>query len=229
MSTFLELCQQTALEASLIGNTSGLVSVSNQSGILGMTVSWVQEAWTDVQREKNYWNFQHGTFTATLTGSVKTYDATSLGVTRLNRWVVDQPVWLHDKAIGTTDETELIFMDYKHFHASFSFGDAATLTGRPQYYTVEPDNELSFHPIPDQGYGVRGTYYKSAQTLTDNADIPDMPEDYHSIIKYGALLKYAGYDEATTQTQYWSQQRRSVHGDLVRDQLPKFKMGGALA
>lgn len=229
MSTYLELSQKTAREAGLINNTSELVSVVNQSSMLGMVVDWVQEAWTDIQREKSHWKFQHGAYNVTLTSGVQIFDATTLGVTRLNRWVTNKKVWIHDKSIGLGDETELKFLPYDEFRARFNYGTSASDTGRPTYYTVEPDNELAFYPTPDIDYGLRGTYYKSAQILAANTDVPDMPEDYHSLIKWCALEKYAAYDEANTQAQYWLMQKRKVKADLVRDQLPPITLGGALA
>ena len=229
MSTFLEICQDTASEAGFIDNTTDLVSVVNQSSMLGKTVRWVREAWTDIQREKSHWKFQHGTFNVTLSNGVQIYDATTLNVTRLNRWVTNKKVWIHDKSIGLGDETELKFLPYDEFRARFNYGTSASDTGRPTFYTVEPDNELAFYPTPNAEYGVRGTYYKSAQILTANTDVPDMPEDYHSLIKWCALEKYAGYDEANSQIQYWLSQKKMVKSDLVRDQLQEIKLGGALS
>ena len=86
-----------------------------------MIVDWVQEAWIDIQREKSHWKFQHGTYNVTLTSGVQIFDATTLGVTRLNRWVTNKKVWIHDKSIGLSDETELKFLPYDEFRARFNY------------------------------------------------------------------------------------------------------------
>ena len=226
MSTYLELCQKTARDASIISGTSELTTVSETDTMLSMVIDWVQEAWVDIQREKSHWLFQYAEFSAILTIGIQTYDDAALSITRLNRWVTDRDMWIYDPAIGAADEQRITYVPYNEFRSQFQRG--VPVDGRPQYVTVEPDNTLSFYPVPDKAYGVKGEYYKSAQYLTANGDIPDMPADYHSLIKWKALGTYAGYDEATQQAGFWLQKERSVRADLVRDQLPKFTLGGPL-
>lgn len=236
MSTFLKICQDTARQAGLTESRSVPTSVLNQDGTMGLIVDWVAESWVDIQREKNYWKFQYQAFTATMVQDLNTYAASDLGITRLNRWVtgadeskLSSPMWVYDKAIGASDERPIAYVPYSQFRDCYMRGDNASVTGRPQYFTVEPDNELTFYPIPDQAYGLKGEYYKSAQNLAANADVPDMPADYHSLIKWVALGKYATYDEAQVQAAGWFKQERTLRSDLVRDQTPKFTIAGALA
>ena len=40
-------------------------------------------------------------------------------------------------------------------------------------------------------YRVTGNYWKSNQILADDDDIPEMPADYHFMIVYRAIVKYA--------------------------------------
>ena len=73
-------------------------------------------------------------------------------------------------------------------------------------------------------------YRKSAQALTLDADIPEMPTDFHELIVWEALKRLGNFDEGQVQQRAeWANNARLVKFDLERDQLPPITICGALA
>jgi hypothetical protein len=90
-------------------------------------------------------------------------------------------------------EGPLRWLDWERFYETQLRGPTAP--GKPQFYSVTPDNELIISPQPDAHYFLRGKYRKSMQSLALDADTPEMPSEFHTIIKDAALQYVEGMDE----------------------------------
>jgi hypothetical protein len=117
-------------------------------------------------------------------------------------------------------------MDWEGFYNSQLRG--VRPPGKPQVYSVTNDGKLIISPVPDAVYTIRGRYRKSAQILTADGDTPEMPSDFHTIIKDAALCYIEGFDEGPRIPVYrlrmlpnWSM--------LENQQLPGVKWGAPLA
>ena len=230
MSTYLELCQSVARESGTVPGSGKPTAVTSQTGRLGNIVDWVDRAWRDIQRSQQAWKWMYADFSGSTAASTQRYTATALGIaSRFSRWV---PMgadgnWMFSvflPADGQATETHIRHMEWQDFKRLYLFGSAATDTGKPQVMSVDESQQIVFYPIPDAVYTVRGTYYKSPQIMTADDDEPEMPAEFHDLIRWRALLKLGGFDENVAQYPFWKSEARAVSGDLIAHQLPSFTM-----
>ena len=88
---------------------------------------------------------------------------------------------------------------------------------------------MCFGSPPDRAYAVRGEYQRSAQTLVNANDVPEMPEDYHMMIVWRAIMLLHQHDEAQFNVQMAAANFERLHAGLAMDQLGTPVAGGTLA
>jgi len=173
---FLTLCKTLARESG--ASSSTLTTVSGATGENLRFIEWVRQANRDVQSLWANWKFNFA----------QASDTTSVGVS-VNSAPSDLESW--DRLRFKIDGEAVPSIDYAEWS---DFG--AVSIGKPSMVVVMPDNGLMFSPTPDDIYAVTGDYYKRPQDLTDNEDIPRIPETYHDVIWLYALVNYAYYEAA---------------------------------
>lgn len=221
MSTFLQLCQDVARRSGTVSDTGGArpTTVVGQTGRLGKIVSWVQDAWTEIQNSENAWQWMQQEWSGNLIASTSTYTAASFNITDLAEWVVgDKAIWLYDTDVGLSDENHLDQISH-HVWTAY-YGRGSQTNNRPIAYAVTPANELAFGPIPDDGYAVRGWYRQTVQTLSDNADTPNCPARHHNVILYRTLMLLHEHDENYNGMAIAERNFGTAMSALRRDQLP---------
>jgi hypothetical protein len=129
-------------------------------------------------------------------------------------------------ATGNAEEGPMHWLAWEAFYDSQLRGPQTP--GRPHFYSVDNQDRLVISPIPDGIYTVRGKYRKSAQYLTVDGDIPEMPVDFHSIIKDAALNYIEGFDEGP-RIPVVRLRLLPNFSMLESQQLPKVKWGAPLA
>jgi len=212
---YLQLCQRMVRESGGLSG-SGPSAVTGQVGEYANVVDWIASAWLDIQREyRSAWRWMHQSFTLTISSGDAVYTASDAGLTDLRVWDVHS-IKMYQS--GVADEFFLDYLPYDQFRATYLVGTQST--GRPQHFTVQPDNSLRFGWVPDGTYYVSGQYWQTPVTLAANTDTPGMPSHFHDMIWQLALMKYAVSDAvgeiyAGMQTSY-----NMLHGELVNDQLP---------
>lgn len=230
MSTFLELAQRVASDSGTINGTAP-TAVTGQTGRLAKIVRWTNDAWRQIQNAHGEWLWMRSDFSGGISSGTRSYSGSDLSLTRFGRWICagegEDRYSIYKTATGVSDEGALTFLPYDYFYRTCLRGDQTN--DRPAYFTITPDRKLSFHPIPDDSYTVRGPYRKSAQDLTADGDVPEMPEDYHDLIADVALQLLGAHDEAVTQLSLWQLRRLAKFSDLEREQLPQMDIAGALA
>ena len=127
---------------------------------------------------------------------------------------------------GKSGEGYLRFMEWERFYETQLRG--VQTPGMPQVYSLTPDQKLIVSPPPSRFYRVRGQYRKSAQYLTADADIPEMPSEFHSIIKDAALQYIEGFDEGP-RIPVTRLRMLPNFSMLEAHQLPKVTWGASLA
>ncbi len=99
-----------------------------------------------------------------------------------------------------------------------------TEVGKPYYFTIKPnDNSLLFHPL-DVNYEVALRYYKTPQILTDNLDVPRLPQAFHTLLMYKGIINSAVFFSSQELYQYAVIRSEQMMGQLMREQLPELKM-----
>ncbi len=226
--TFLELVQDLARQSGTLAGGTTIASVSGVTGRAEKLVNWIASAWTDIQNQRD-WNWMRGEFTSALAVGTKRYTAAgSFSLTRFRKWVDETPDWqpltIYDDDIGVSDEAPLSQIPYTLWRTKYDRGTQEN--SRPVEYAFSPSGELCVGPVPDDDYVVRGEYWKSAQTLSANADTPEMPTDYHKIIVYRAMALMAAGDESVPTLQFVQPEYRRLFHNLCVQQLPSISTRG---
>ena len=229
MSSFLELAQKVAQESGTVSGTQP-TTVLAQSGRLRDIVGWVQSAYRAIQVKHEAWLWLQGEFETDLVIGTKAYSGTDLSVTDLSRFLLrDRVVSAYLTATGVSDEAFLLPLDWNTFYDRFMVGSARSVSGKPQYYSVDEAGQIVLYPNPDAATTIHARYRKAPQELTVDASVPNMPVQFHDLIVWHALLFLGGYDESMAQYPIWNMNYRSMMSDLEISQLPNIALGETLA
>ena len=133
-----------------------------------------------------------------------------------------------DWSVVTRDDGELVQIDWQQWRRDDGRGQEG---GRPLVYAVAPDGSLCFGPVPDAAYAVSGEYWRGVQTLALDADVPDMPEDYHMAIVWKGLMLLGAHDETIETVAYGQNNFIATFSALTRNQMGDMTVNraGALA
>ena len=228
---FLSLCVEAQRECDITG--TDIAAVTNQVGELRRVVNWVIQAWTEIQNRHAsgpYWKWMRSVFTVDTTSGDDTYAGTdctdsrlSAAITRFSRWweLDDRGcsnVKIYLTSAGVASERYLAFMDWATFRYTYKLGTQTN--GYPAHFTIDPQNNLVLGPKPDGIYTVSGEYQMSAQVLAVNGDTPEMPSQFHQLIVYGAMRKFAGFESAPDVLSRAVTEGNKVMRQLELNQLP---------
>lgn len=193
----LGIVQALHQEAKLAG--SAPTGVAGQTGRAADLVRWAIEAWNDIQRDRDgKWKWMRSDFTLDTVAGTASYaytDCKDVGdnatIARFRRWDLDkrQPPLIYLSADGKATEREMFVDEWSHFRSVYRRGTHTA--SYPGSITTDWADNLHVGPKPDAVYRVTGNYWKSNQILADDDDIPEMPADYHFMIVYRAIVKYA--------------------------------------
>ena len=235
--TFLELVQMTARQSGTIQGVKP-VTVTGQVDRLRQIVEFVREAYLDIQNAHRMWRWLQSTFTGQTAIGDRHYQGTNFTdeiagtpISRFSQWGFmgdgsDLGLSMYLTASGVAEEGPLRWLDTNSFYETQMRGTQTP--GKPIFYSLTADDQLVLSPLPDAVYTLRGRYRKSSQILTDDADVPELPVQFHSIIKDAALCYVEAFDEGPRIPVYrlrmlpnWSM--------LEHHQLPKMTWGAPLA
>lgn len=235
MTTFLAGCQELRRETLKVG--TGPAAVTGQVGQLADIVAWYAQAYIEIQNRHADWLWLRSTFTFDTTASDDTYaygDVTdsrlSATITRFSRW------WIYDldgfpnikiylTSGGVSGERYLIPLQWAAFRDLYKRG---TQTDNfPVHVTVDPQRNLVLGPKPDGIYTVTGEYQMAPQILTADGDTPEMPSQYHQLIVYDAMKKYAGISAQDVLARGVSEGNKLMR-QLENNQRPHIYIGGTL-
>lgn len=169
------------------------------SGRAADLVQWTIEAYNDLQRDRDgKWKWLLGNFSLSTTANDIDYAYTectdtdaSAAISRFRAWELNKnlPPLIYLTDDGQSTEQELRVQDWYTFRYNYRRGTHTA--AYPGDVSADPANVLFLGPTPDDAYTVTGNYWKSNQVLADDDDTPEMPTDYHMLIVYRAMLKYA--------------------------------------
>lgn len=225
---YLQICQKTARDSGTISGTAPS-SVTSQSGRLLKVVNFVNDAWQDIQNARNAWLWLRAEFSKDTIAGTARYTATAWGLARFADWIVDHrvsgryPTSIYLKATGVADEGAISLIGWDDWKAKY--GRGSQTNGRPTQYAVSPAMELCLGSVPDAVYVVNGEYRKGNQTLSANADTPEMPDRFHELIVRRALELLAGHDERPIAFADSKVKASEMYFALERDQLPGIAAG----
>lgn len=202
MSTYLELVQDLATECGVSGTIS---TVASPTGEIKRLVKWITQSYTEIQNMNGArWRWLRGDFTFDTTADDEEYSfgdindvVTASAITRFSSWRLNDyqnPPKQFLTASGVNGQTWLIYTKFDWWRNIYSIG--IQNSSIPHHIAVSPRDTILLGPAPNDIYTITGEYYKSSQTLTDDADTPEMPDQFHQLIVYRAMAKYAGFESA---------------------------------
>ena len=222
----LQLVNQTRVECGVSG--PALTTAISQTGESARMVSWVQQAWIDLQTSKEDWLFLRTPFTFNTVASQFQYTAANAGLTDFGNWKRDSFRCASDLALFR-DEQLLNYMDWTTFRNLYRYANMRNTTARPVVVSIKPDKDLAFGSTPDGIYVIDGEYYTQPVTLAADADTPLLPARFHMAIVYRAMMYYAGYEAAPEVMARGDFEYRRLYSRMEIDQLPTLISGPPLA
>lgn len=231
MSTYLELCQDTARECAVAG--SGPAAVTNQTGELARIVRWVRDAYKELQASEPNWRWLRSEFTFQTVADDDQYayaDVTdsiaSATISRFDRWWTEE-VQIYLTSAGIGGRHHIPFMRWERFRRVWLTGNPGSQY--PSCFSIDPRDNLRLGGKPAAVYTVTGEYQKSPQILAADDDEPEMPAKYHGIIMARAMQKYAAYHGAPEVDVAAERIIDELTPDLRTNQLPEPRLGPPLA
>lgn len=235
--TYLELCRALRRECGVSGTSTTPSAVTSQTGEMLRLVNWIKDAWIEIQGRHSDWRWMRRAFTVNtvLGDGVYTYgDCTDVDaaapITRFGQW------WAHDielpfttylQSTGVGGERDLPYIDWAQFRYMYRRGTQNNNV--PSYVSVDPGDQLVIGPKPDGVYVVNGDYQRSAQILAVDDDTPEIPTQYHMLIVYEAMKKYAGYEAAAEVYDRGNEQATKLMRQLEANQKTQIRLAPPLA
>lgn len=200
MATYLTGSQDVATEVGI--DNGGPSDVTTQTGEYNRIVRYYRDAYIEVQN-RTKWRWLRHPFTFNTVADDDTYAYTdvtdvtaSATISRFGEWLLTSEntpkAYLTSSGVGS--QYLLIWMPWDYFSQVYKLGTVAS--GAPAHITVDPQNNILIGPPPSAVYTITGEYYRSPQILAADGDTPEMPTQYHNLIMYGAMKKYAMFESA---------------------------------
>lgn len=210
--TFLQLCQRLRQEVGAAG--SGPANVVSQSGEYARLVSWVQQAWTEIQLSRQNWGFAWKEGEVVVDADFREFSPPA-----------DFHAW--DERTLRLAGKELRYLPWDEFRERYRDDSGHT---HPTYITITPSGSFKLDTTPeaDNQY-ITFEYWRKAQILTESEDVPRLPELYHLLIVYRAMINYGMYENAAEVVTAGREAERPLMRDLLRNYLPKIELGEPLA
>ena len=231
MSTYLQLSSQLRQEVE--GAGTGPTAVTSQTGVLARYVTWIADAWTELQQDRDDWFWMRKSFTVNTTSSDGDYaytdctDTVSLAaISRWSRWY-KHSFKCYLTASGVGAEYPLRWVEWENFRYRYRYGTQTDSS--PRHVSMDPTLKFVLGPEPDAVYTVTGDYQIGPQTLAADADEPEMPSRFHKLIVYEAMIKYGMNSVAPEILNRAAMEAPKLRSPLMRMQLPALCAGPSLA
>lgn len=231
---YLQLVQRLRQETNY-ANT-GPVAVTGQTGDHARAVSWIADAYTELQN-RHPWRWLREGFTLTTVSGDGEYaasdaisDSSTTSISRFSAWHADDafnPPKCYLQSAGEGAAYWLTYIPWEQYRTIYDIGTYSDAS--PSHITVDPDDNLVLGPAPDDTYVIKGEYHRSPQTLSANADTPEMPSQFHMIIVYLAMEDAGFFDAADDIIMRGRRKCRRLLRQLEINQGPVLRMAGPLA
>ena len=203
-------------------------AVTGQTADYQRLIGFVNEAWMDLQRSRENWNWMRTTAQFPTVNGQALYTIANIGLTDFGNWA-DQTFRLWDTAAGQISEQFLFYLNYETWRDRYQFGAFRTTLSQPLEVTVAPNFAIGLGPVPLAGYTILGDYYREPSEMVDPGDVPALPARYHMLIVYKAMMLYGATEAASEVYQDGENSSRRVLNQMAINQLQTLEMGPALA
>ena len=235
---FLQLCQRAALET---GTSGSLLTTANQVGSLNRIITWVNQAWYELQTLRDDWGFMRssglvgGGASFTTVAGTAYYPlgsgAGTCGIAAANftKWDVET-FRAYLTSVGTNNEVYLDPIAYDTWRDAYMYGAMRTVQTRPVAVAIGPNKEVCLGPPPNALYTITADYFIAPTQMSSDSDTPTgLPARFHMMIVYKAMQYYAGYEAAPEVMDRGMAGYAALLGELEAQYLPGMSFAGALA
>ena len=214
---FLQLAQRAVLEGGASGRNT---TVFGASGEWLRFVTWVNQAWQDIQNEHaGSWLWMRKTKSFPTVANQGTYTLDDLAITDFAFWHQGS-FRIYNDTVG--NETYLPHMPYELFRDTYLIADVTTTYSMPSVMTVSPNQSIILAlPPNDTSYVVTGDYQSEPVALVQNTNTPAMPERFHMAIVWKALMYYGSYESYPEKYATAEREYKRIKAQLEVNQLPE--------
>lgn len=221
----LQLVRRLKVESGRSGTPPASIAVLSGDDI--RLDYWIADAWLEVQRRRMDWAWMRKTVTGPLAIGVGVYAASALNVLVLDfgRWQLDTgdyTVRLYNSATPGPPR-DLAWLPYEEFQERYLTQTVAN--GAPVHWSVAPDKRLLLGPKPNVStYTISADYWAKPTAMVLDTDEPGMPEQFHMLLVWRALVEVAGFDAAPEVEARARRNLRTAWADLLDDQAPRIQL-----
>ena len=182
-----------------LAGTQGVVDTTeNVSGYQNTLITFIDQAYSDIQLYRKDWKFMKAKTDAALSTSINTYS--------------DSDIAYIERILYGTKVLEEI--DYDTWILN------THPTGEPTEFTIDPyDDSIIFNPS-DTNYIVTIQYKRVPDILTVNTSVPILPVRFHNIVAYKALIGLGSFLGNVDLIDRYANKYSVELGQLMRSQLP---------
>lgn len=238
---YLDLCKSLIIECGITGT---LGAVTGQIGEFQRVVTWIRDAWTEIQNNHDDWGFMRSSY---LNGGLGTTFTTTNGravyplgnsagttcmvpVASFGKWDPYTFRIFTTTNVLKTDETDLELIGYDDWRDNYMMGAQRQVASRPSVVAVAPDNAVCLGCSSNGLYSVEGDYFVAPQVFAADGDVPTgLLAQYHMLIVYRAMKKYAGYEAAPEVAIRAEDEGNPMYRQLEAKFGPQMQDGYALA
>ena len=222
------LRQETSISSADLTTTIGV-----SAGSLRL-VNWIDQSWEELQNNRS-WLWMRKTFTLPVVSGQKSYvhgdcSDDDGAVARLKRWHFESksnPPWIYKTSAGPNSSTPMNYLDWADFNNLFNLNNSAP--GHPSFITVAPDRSIVIGPEPNDDYVITGEYMRSAKVLDLDTDEPELPEEYHMLIVFMAMIDL-GHHEVADEIIQRAEMKKSLYmRQLINNQTTPIRFPGPMA
>lgn len=222
---FLQIINRVRTNCGVSG--PALTTAQNLSGESLNIANWTNEAWLDIQAQRTNWEWMRKTATFSTVTSQPQYTIAQIGLTDFGAWARDT-FRNYDTSVGLSSEIFMEYIDYDAWRDGYEFGALRQTQTRPTVITIGPDKSIGLGPFPISGYTVLGDYYSVPTEMAADADIPDLPTQFHLAIVYRAMMAYGQYESAPEVYNRGAVEFDKWMRRVYADRLPEVVVPGAL-
>ena len=211
----LQLVQRFNQEVAATGET--ISTTINQTGMIKRLVDWIDSAYQDIQDLHEDWDFLRADFSFPTVSGTREYAKADISLDELNAWEVDD-IRIYTV---TSDETNLEYTAWDDFKYQFLFGPHRVNTGRPFFFSIDPVGSFWTGLIPNAVFTINGEYFKRAQVMSLDADIPLIPTQSQMAIVWRALMFYGAFEGADEVYSHGEKEFARVLSQLEFREVPR--------
>jgi hypothetical protein len=221
----LELAKRLHRESLRSG--AGPVAIEGSTKEVLRLFDWISDAWYDLQIEPRDWKWMRRDADVPLTIGQREYTASNFALTDFRRWLApsdDRCARVYPVANPSSVTALVPSGSYDRFLTDFV--DVPPKDGAPHHWIISPTESILIAPAPDAAYRFKAAYQSKPFRLEVETDEPDMPEEFHLLLVWRALMELASIDAATEVYVRAKANHDALRSDLISDQGPQWVMRG---